>query len=754
MNNFIMFLIFVPILALILLALNIFLAPHLPYEAKVTPYECGYSAIPGQTRSTFQVQFYLVAILFLVFDLEILLLLPIAVSLYQVGTFGFSVAIIFFIVLTIGFVLEIGTGAIKLTSSQSREKSNNSLNNPLISKNNKIFNNKSYAENNLVNITDLRKQKIRKLKRHIEIYLEDKEEIENISYLYEIYYIKLAEFEFGLKSKILKNKIKNEKGQFLITNKDLEIFKIKSESTDHIVLTHIDINNWYMIDVSISKFNPEKYGNYIFYNLTFYERTPGWDTDFYVSKRLAWADEITVDAIYKEYSPLKLKLQSHHSDYTRDFNNINLNLLLINPLLITTKYIRSLSSIFDDMYKEDTDNLETFINNNYCSKYICNVLMNVYNFKHSLSLQNRFIINNKLFEIDPVFINNLIKINNLNENNIVNFLSGPNSKKNCKQSINIAMNLTADSKDQIIKRLFFDILNKKPKVYCIIIFDFNKDNLTLNFNYTCVKETKKDKFKNIFYTDKFFNMPDFFFYDHFKENFDSKINIIKTDIDEKYKYYLNNNQVNLISTLCFVYNLDETFKNKLYLLHFNHITGKIDFYLDYYSSKLYNLENASHKLYYLEKVSHKKYNKIKLISFILVILNIIHKNIIEFKTKDNVNLRSEKRTNNFNHTGRRVVQLSTTVLNNTHNNGEVNNTFNSYKLLKLSKSSFDFLSDESNVTFSLVDLYKPSKNKFLPSFLKDFLIIYKNKKNSKIKIGDIILNFNKLVESRYRKIQK
>ena len=54
--------------------------------------------------------------LFLIFDLEILLLFPIAVTLYQVSTFGFSVALIFFIVLTIGFVLEIGSGAIQLTS--------------------------------------------------------------------------------------------------------------------------------------------------------------------------------------------------------------------------------------------------------------------------------------------------------------------------------------------------------------------------------------------------------------------------------------------------------------------------------------------------------------------------------------------------------------------------------------------------------------------------------------------------------------
>ena len=114
-----MLFIFVPILSIILLALNILLAPHAPYEAKVSAYECGYNAIPGQTRSTFQIQFYLVAILFLVFDLEILLLFPIAVSLYQVGTFGFSVALIFFVVLTIGFILEIGSGAISLIDQKT-----------------------------------------------------------------------------------------------------------------------------------------------------------------------------------------------------------------------------------------------------------------------------------------------------------------------------------------------------------------------------------------------------------------------------------------------------------------------------------------------------------------------------------------------------------------------------------------------------------------------------------------------------------
>ena len=63
--------------------------------------------------------------LFLVFDLEILLLFPLATVLYQVSTFGLSIGIIFFIVLTIGFVLEIGSGAISISNaiSNTRNKS-------------------------------------------------------------------------------------------------------------------------------------------------------------------------------------------------------------------------------------------------------------------------------------------------------------------------------------------------------------------------------------------------------------------------------------------------------------------------------------------------------------------------------------------------------------------------------------------------------------------------------------------------------
>jgi NADH:ubiquinone oxidoreductase subunit 3 (subunit A) len=119
MNALLILFIFIPILVFILLALNLILAVHKPDSEKLTPYECGFTPIYGQTRSQFSIHFYIVAILFLVFDLEILLLYPISVTLYQVSTYGFTIAILFFFVLTIGFVFELGKGVLKFTDHKS-----------------------------------------------------------------------------------------------------------------------------------------------------------------------------------------------------------------------------------------------------------------------------------------------------------------------------------------------------------------------------------------------------------------------------------------------------------------------------------------------------------------------------------------------------------------------------------------------------------------------------------------------------------
>ena len=119
MNAITILFLFVPVLVVILLMANVLLAAHRPDTEKVTAYECGFSPIYGQTRAPFSIQYYLVGILFLIFDLEILLLYPIAVTLYNVSIYGFWIAIIFFTVLTLGFVYELGKGALYFTDQRS-----------------------------------------------------------------------------------------------------------------------------------------------------------------------------------------------------------------------------------------------------------------------------------------------------------------------------------------------------------------------------------------------------------------------------------------------------------------------------------------------------------------------------------------------------------------------------------------------------------------------------------------------------------
>ena len=119
MNALTILFLFVPVLVAILLMTNVLLAAHRPDTEKVTAYECGFSPIYGQTRAPFSIQYDLVGILVLIFDLEILLMYPIAVTLYSVSIYGFWIAIIFFTVLTLGFVYEIGTGVLYFTDQRS-----------------------------------------------------------------------------------------------------------------------------------------------------------------------------------------------------------------------------------------------------------------------------------------------------------------------------------------------------------------------------------------------------------------------------------------------------------------------------------------------------------------------------------------------------------------------------------------------------------------------------------------------------------
>ena len=118
------FFIFIPILALILLLLNLLLSPRISDAAKKTTYECGFLPVMEQTRNQFSISFYITAMLFLIFDLEILTIFPTTVVLDHIGIFGFSIFILFTVILTVGFVLEISSGAIKfnnLTVTHSKD---------------------------------------------------------------------------------------------------------------------------------------------------------------------------------------------------------------------------------------------------------------------------------------------------------------------------------------------------------------------------------------------------------------------------------------------------------------------------------------------------------------------------------------------------------------------------------------------------------------------------------------------------------
>lgn len=88
------------------------LAPSNPDPEKNSAYECGFNAF-DDARMKFDVRFYLVAILFIIFDLEVAFLFPWAVSLGSIGVFGFWSMVIFLAVLTIGFIYEWRRGALE-----------------------------------------------------------------------------------------------------------------------------------------------------------------------------------------------------------------------------------------------------------------------------------------------------------------------------------------------------------------------------------------------------------------------------------------------------------------------------------------------------------------------------------------------------------------------------------------------------------------------------------------------------------------
>ena len=115
LENYLPILIFIGIavtFGAVFIAVGFVVAPQRPDSEKLSPYECGFEAFED-TRMKFDVRYYLVAIRFIIFDLEIAFLFPWAVVLKEIGLFGFLAMVVFLGILVIGFIYEWKKGALE-----------------------------------------------------------------------------------------------------------------------------------------------------------------------------------------------------------------------------------------------------------------------------------------------------------------------------------------------------------------------------------------------------------------------------------------------------------------------------------------------------------------------------------------------------------------------------------------------------------------------------------------------------------------
>jgi NADH-ubiquinone oxidoreductase chain 3 len=119
MSSVTLIFVIVAIIALLFLVLNFVLAPHNPYQEKYSIFECGFHSFLGQNRSQFGVKFFIFALVYLLLDLEILLIYPYGMSIYENGIYGLIIMLIFTFIITAGFVFELGKSALKIDSRQS-----------------------------------------------------------------------------------------------------------------------------------------------------------------------------------------------------------------------------------------------------------------------------------------------------------------------------------------------------------------------------------------------------------------------------------------------------------------------------------------------------------------------------------------------------------------------------------------------------------------------------------------------------------
>nr|QHD26779.1 NADH dehydrogenase subunit 3 [Podosphaera xanthii] len=111
--------ILVTVITILFLVLNFALAPHNPYQEKYSIFECGFHSFLGQNRTQFGVKFFIFALVYLLLDLEILVIYPFGLSSYENGIYGLIIVLIFIGIITVGFVFELGKNALKIDSRQS-----------------------------------------------------------------------------------------------------------------------------------------------------------------------------------------------------------------------------------------------------------------------------------------------------------------------------------------------------------------------------------------------------------------------------------------------------------------------------------------------------------------------------------------------------------------------------------------------------------------------------------------------------------
>jgi NADH-quinone oxidoreductase subunit A len=107
-----LFVVIAIVLGAVLMVVPLVIAPAKPDPEKLSAYECGFPAF-DDARMKFDVRFYLVSILFIIFDLEVAFLFPWAISLKSIGFFGFWSMVAFLAVLTVGFIYEWKKGALE-----------------------------------------------------------------------------------------------------------------------------------------------------------------------------------------------------------------------------------------------------------------------------------------------------------------------------------------------------------------------------------------------------------------------------------------------------------------------------------------------------------------------------------------------------------------------------------------------------------------------------------------------------------------